>query len=61
MRARDDVPVMCIHCSCTAQTWGPAVLPYLPPGGPVGAALLAVGAAVSGRNAFLLAQSSDSG
>jgi len=43
-----------------AQTWGPAVLPYLPPGGPVGAALLAVGAAVFGRNAFLLAQSSDS-
>ena len=47
------------HGACTAQTWGPAVLPYLPPGGPVGAALLAVGAAVFGRNAFLLAQSSD--
>ena len=35
------------------------MLPYLPPGGPVGAALLAVGAAVFGRNAFLLVQASD--
>ena len=48
------MPTMPTICSL-----GPSVLPYLPPGGPVGAALLAVGAAVFGRNVFLLVQAAE--